>query len=148
MMGAHRKVLRAMTSRKFAIISLLAFLGLSSALVAQQAKLPTLDEILERLEANLHHYDSSLPSLFCDEHVLSQVGAGRHDQKTVTDSVFRLKRTENSNHTTTLVESREIKKVNGKPPASQDMRGPSLLSGAFGGASLAVVSLSQKGRLH
>lgn len=144
-MEAHSKVRWAMIFRKSsASISLVAFLGFSSAVWAQQTKSPTLDEILQRLEANLHHYDTALPSLFCDEHVVSQMGPGRGDQHTVTDSVFRLKRGENPNHTTTLAESREIKKVNGKAAASQDMKGPSLLNGAFEGG-LAVVSLSQRG---
>jgi len=101
-----------------------------------------LEEILQRLEANLNHYDTGLPSLFCDEHVISQVEPGLRNQNTVTDSVFRLKRTPNPDHTTTLVESREIKNVDGKPAASQNMDGPTLLSGAFEGG-LAVVSLNQ-----
>lgn len=104
--------------------------------------MPTLDEILQRLDANLNHYDTSVPSLFCDEHVISQVEPSVRNQDTITDSVFRLKRTANPNHTTTLVESREIKNVNGKPAASQDMDGPTLLDGAFEGG-LAVVSLDQ-----
>jgi len=110
---------------------------------AQRAKMATLEEILQRLEANLNHYDTSVPNLFCDEHVISQVEPGLRSQDTITDSVFRLKRTANSDHTTTLVESREIKSVNGKPATSQDMDGPTLLSGAFEGG-LAVVSLNQR----
>jgi hypothetical protein len=132
-----------MTSRTSSTaISLVAFLGFSSALCAQRAKTPALEEILQRLEANLNHYDTGVPSLFCDEHVISQVEPGPRDQDTITDSVFRLKRTANPGHTTTLVESREIKNVNGKPPTSQDMDGPTLLNGAFEGG-LAVVSLKQ-----
>jgi hypothetical protein len=126
----------------FTVISLVASFGFSSALCAQQAKMPTLNEILQRLEANLNHYDTSVPSLFCDEHVISQVNSGLPNQDTVTDSVFRLKRTANPDHTTTLVESREIKNVNGKPATSQNIDGPAMLSGAFEGG-LAVVSLKQ-----
>jgi hypothetical protein len=126
----------------FTVISLIASLGFSSALCAQQSKMPTLNEILQRLEANLNHYDTSVPSLFCDEHVISQVNSGLPNQDTVTDSVFRLKRTANPDHTTTLVESREIKNVNGKPATSQNIDGPAMLSGAFEGG-LAVVSLKQ-----
>jgi len=105
--------------------------------------MPTLDEILHRLEANLNHYDTSVPSLFCDEHVVSQMVSGSQNHDTITDSVFRLKRTANADHTTTLVESREIKKVDGKPATSQNMDGPALLSGAFEGG-LAFVSDSQQ----
>jgi hypothetical protein len=121
-------------------ILLAVFLGLSSALCAQRAKTPTLEEILQRLEANLNHYDTRVPSFFCDEHGVSEVEPGQRNQ--VTDSVFRLKRTANPDHTTALVESREIKNVDGKPATSQDMSGPALLSGAFEGG-LAIVSLSQ-----
>ena len=123
-------------------ISLVAFLGFSPALCAQRVKIPTLEEILQRLETNLNHYDSSVPSLFCDEHVISRIEPSSHNPDTVTDSIFRLKRIANPDHTTALVELREIKTVNGKPAASQKMDGSSLLSGAFEGG-LAVVSLKQ-----
>jgi hypothetical protein len=137
-----------MTSRtSCAVISLVAFLGLSSALCAQRAKTLTLEEILLRLEANLNHYDTGVPSFFCDEHVISQVVSGSRNQETITDSVFRLKRIPAPDHTTSLVESREIKKVDGKPATSQDMDGPTLLSGAFEGG-LAVVSLNQTACLN
>ena len=133
-----------MTSRtSSSVISLVALLGLSSVLCAQQEKTPTLGEILQRLEANLDRYDTGVPSFFCDEHALSsRVQPGTRDQDTTTDSVFRLKRAANPDHTTALVESRAIKTVNGKPSTAQDMDGPALLSGAFEGG-LAVVSLSQ-----
>jgi len=124
-------------------ISLVALIGLSSALCAQQTKTPTLQEILERLDANLNHYDASVPSFFCDEHVVSEVEHGsRTEDTTVTDSIFRLKRTPDSDNTAALVESRQIKTVDGKPAASQKMDGPTMLSGAFEGG-LAVVSLKQ-----
>jgi hypothetical protein len=132
-----------MASRTFsATISLVALLGLWPALWAQRAKTPTLEEVLERLETNLNRYDADVPSFFCDEHVISQVVPGTRDQDSVTDSVFRLKRAPNADHTTTLVESREIKSVDGKAATSQKMEGPTLLSGVFEGG-LAVVSPSQ-----
>jgi hypothetical protein len=134
----------AIASRtSFTVISLVAFLGFSSALCAQLREMPTLNEILERLEVNLKHYDAHVPSLFCDEHVISsRMERKLPDQDTITDSIFRLKRTPEPDHTTTLVESREIKSINGKPATSQDMDGPALLSGIFEGG-LTVVSLSQ-----
>lgn len=123
---------------------LIILLGSSSPLAAQRTQPPTLDQILARLQANLDHDDAKLPSLFCDEHVLSsRIQPNTRDQNTVTDSIFRLRRTPQPNHTTALVESREIKTVDGKPATSQDMDGPALLSGIFEGG-LAVVSLSQK----
>ncbi|HVT99684.1 MAG TPA: hypothetical protein VHE33_19445 [Acidobacteriaceae bacterium] len=127
--------------RYCAAILLVAFAG--AALHGQRTRTPSLDEILQRLETNLRHYDRGVPNFFCDEHALSsQVGRNPPDQKTVTDSVFRLKRTANPDHTTTLAESREIRSVNGKPPTSQRMDGPSVLSGIFEGG-LAVVSQNQ-----
>lgn len=132
-------------SAAISIVLLLGFgsFGFPPALHSQQATVPTLDEILTRLEANLNHYDKGLPSLFCDEHVVSRIEPSAGNRDTVTDSVFRLKRTPSADHTASLVESREIKRVNGKPPESQNMKGPSLLSGAFEGG-LAVVSVNQK----
>lgn len=129
------------SKRSITAISLIAFLGLSSALCAQRTQPPTLEEILQRLEAN--HYDASVPSFFCDEHVISQMEPGPSNQDTVTDSIFRLKHTANRDQTTALVESREIRKVNGKPATSQNMDGPTLLDGAFEGG-LAFVSLDQQ----
>lgn len=126
-----------------AALSLFLCPGLSSPLCAQQTKAPTLGEILQRVDSNLNLYDSRVPSLFCDEHVVSShVQPGERDQNTITDSIFHLKRVSRPGHPTTLAESREIRSVNGRPPASQHLEGPTLLSGAFEGA-LAVVSLNQ-----
>lgn len=137
-----------MTSRTpSTIVALVAFLGASSVLQAQRPNTPTLNGILQRLEANLNHFDTSVPSFFCDEHVISKVESDQSNRDTVTDSIFRLKRTVNPDHTTTLVESRDIKTVNGKPATSQSMDGPSLLRGAFEGG-LDVVSANQIGCMH
>jgi len=132
-----------MPSRKpSTVVLLVALLAFSSALSAQQAKTPTLEELLQRLEDNLNRYDKLVPSFFCDEHAISQVEPGVRSQNAITDSIFRLKRTENSDNTTTLLESREIKNIDGKPATSQDLDGPALVIGVFEGA-LAVVTLSQ-----
>ena len=110
---------------------------------AQRAKTPSLGEILQGLEANLNHYDTGVPSLFCDEYATSsRIEPGVRDYNRVTDSVFRLKRTPQADQTTALVESREIESVDGRPAASQKMEGPALLSGIFEGG-LAVVSVGQ-----
>jgi hypothetical protein len=129
---------------RMAAHKLLLRLGLALAIPvhAQQTKAPALDDILQRLETNLDQYDSRVPSLFCDEHVVSQVTPGIRDQNTVTDSVFRIKRIVAHDRSTTLDESREVKTVNGQLSKSQDIAGPSILSGIFEGA-LAVVSRSQ-----
>jgi hypothetical protein len=121
----------------------LAVLAFAIPLHGQQTKAPALDDILRQLETNLDQYDSRVPSFFCDEHVVSQVTPGMRNQNTVTDSVFRLKRVIGPDHTPVLDESREVKTVNGQPAKSQDIAGPSILSGIFEGG-LAVVSMSQR----
>jgi hypothetical protein len=85
-----------------AAIPIVAILGFSSGLCSQPAKTPTLGEILRRLEANLSRYDTGLPSIFCDEHAVSRVIPTVRDQDTVTQSIFRVKRMPNPDHTTTL----------------------------------------------
>jgi hypothetical protein len=143
MIGMQPGVRLALISRtSSAALSLLVLLGISTALGAQGAKTPTLEEILSRLETNLNHYDSGIPSFFCEEHLISQVDPGQRSQNTVTDSVFRLKRVLDADHTATLEESREVKKVDGKPATAQGIDGPAMLSGVFEGAP-AVVSLNQ-----
>jgi hypothetical protein len=144
MIGALGSVRFAMASRtSSSAILLVAMLAFSSALCAQQRETLTLTRILDRLDANLSYYDVRLPSLFCDEHVVSaQVEPGARDMNTVTDSVFRLKRTPQPDHTVSLVESREIRLVDGKPATSPPGYDPTMLRGAFEGA-LAVISRSQ-----
>jgi hypothetical protein len=123
-------------------LSLIALLGIPLAMGAQQ-KGPTLGDVLQRLEANLNAYDAGVPSLFCDEHVVSsRVVPRERDDSRATDSVFRLKRTPQADGTTALVESREIKRVNGKVPTSATVPVPTLLTGIFEGG-LAVVSVDQ-----
>jgi len=143
-MGKHRKTRLPMRFRTSSpIISILAFLVFPSALCAQKATIPTLGEALDRLEANLNHFDSRVPSLFCDEHIVaSEVQPNVPDQNAVIDSVFGLKRTPGPDHTDRLVESREIKSVDGERAKSQDMSLPTFISGAFEGG-LDVVSRNQ-----
>ena len=134
---------RPIREHRSALTALLAILIVLRPGLAQPAHSPTLDNILQGLENNLHHYDTSIPSFFCDEHVVSQMFPAPTSQNTVTNSIFRLKRSVSPDNTPSLDESREIKTVNGRPPTSQDIDGPSVLSGVFEGG-LAVVSLNQK----
>ena len=101
----------------------------------------TLDQILQRLEQNLQEYDSKIPSFFCDEHLVSEMFPGRRQDITVADSIFRVKRVENPDHSTSLAESRELKGFGA--PSSSDFEGPAMIEGAFEGG-LAVVSASQQ----
>jgi hypothetical protein len=144
MMEADRRVRFVVASRTLsAAILFVTVLAFSSALCAQEQETLTLDRILDRLDANLNYYDGRLPSLFCDEHVVSsQVEPGTRDVNTVADSVFHLKRIPQPDHTVSLVESREMQLVDGKPATSQAHYDPTMLSGAFEGG-FAVVSRSQ-----
>jgi len=54
------------------------------------------------------------------------------DQETVTDSVFRLKRVVNADHTTTPSESREVEDGDGGRNTAE-IGGPSIVRGAFDG---------------
>ena len=129
---------RSGKGRWMAVAVLVVLVGLSPVQWAQQGttsrqetKVPTLVEILQRLQKNLDEYDSGVPSFFCDEHTISQVEPGLRNQNTVTDSVFRLKRIVKPDHTTTLEESREVKTVNGQPATTKMIDGPSIVYGAF-----------------
>ena len=106
---------------------------------------PNLDDILLRLKLNLDQYLTTLPSFFCNEHVVSQLShqlSVKTAKRNVTNSIFRIKRTLSEDATAALVESRGVQRINGKPTKDEDVRGPSILSGAFTG-SLAFVSIDQ-----
>lgn len=145
--SVSRRALRGACARLAVVLALIGILGGSFAFGAQKSRQPALEEILTQLDANLHHYDAAVPSLFCSEHAVSQVWPGSANDDTVTDSVFRLRRTGPPGHATALEESREIQKVNGKPATSQKIDGPTMLSGVFEGG-LAVVSGSQSACMH
>src|ERR1700761_17912 len=115
------------------LLSAFAFLKTSRA---QQAKPPTLDEILERLEVNLQSYKSTVPSFFCDEHLVSRMSPPW--QETVTDSTFRLRRVVVSDDALPLVASRDVKSVDGYAEAGEVLRGPAIVSGAFSGGYAVV----------
>ena len=67
--------------------ALLALVTFSSA-PAQPPTLPTLDQILQQLEKNLRTYDAKVPSLFCNEHVVSKIEPSQLHGSTATESIF------------------------------------------------------------
>jgi len=70
-----------------------ALVGIPLGMGGQQ-KRPTLGEVLQRLEANLNAYDAGVPSFFCEEQVVSSRAVPKErDDRSTTDSVFRLRRT-------------------------------------------------------
>ncbi len=127
----------------FTVAMLLSVLAAFHPAFSQQAQPPTLDDILLAIENNLHRYDTTVPSFFCDEQVVSTMVPGPKKQNATTDSTFRLKRVPGIDRKTTLEESREVKSVNGHPTSGGDFNGPSMVGGAFSGG-LSIVSLSQK----
>ncbi len=124
---------------------------------AQQAATPDpppLEAVLDRLEANYVEYAHTVPNLFCDEVVRSAynpVASFGKPVQVVTDSTFRLQRALSPDHRLTLKESRDVKRVDGKPVAATALAGPSLLYGVFGSA-LRLVSTREarcmKFKLH
>jgi hypothetical protein len=103
---------------------------MTPALSQEAASLPV-PEILNRLQANVATYLSSVPSFFCDEHVDSNLFQPI-DVKvtTATDSIFHIRRSGQGN-ATQLIESREIKTVNNKPATGENIAGPAIFHGAF-----------------
>jgi len=136
----HRRPAR---DYRLVVVILLDVLVAFHSAPAQQVQPPSLDEILLRLDSNLHHYDTQVPNFFCSEHVTSVLVYGKNHQSTDTDSIFRLKRSTGSGKAGTFVESREVKAINGTPAEGKNISGPSILSGVFSGG-LNTVSLGQK----
>ena len=130
-------------NRRLAVVALFVLCIPFPLAFGHQTAAPVLDEILDRLESNLQRYDKQVPNFFCDEHVVSLLVYGKHQQSTVTDSVFRLKRVSGDHEKEVLSESRELKAVNGTPTEGADVTGPAVLGGVFSGG-LNAVSLSQK----
>ncbi|HEY9138227.1 MAG TPA: hypothetical protein VIM67_08150 [Terriglobus sp.] len=122
-----------------AFLSPLIFL---SPQVNAQTAPPSLDDVLQKLEANLQRYDTNLPSLFCDESITSKVVPSSPKEDTAATSIFRLKRSRNGDGTSSLVESRDVISINGQSTKDRDPDLPVQLDGAFEGA-FSVVSLSQ-----
>ncbi|MDW5265677.1 MULTISPECIES: hypothetical protein [Acidobacteriaceae] len=127
---------------RIAALALLGVLLLPAAALAQTASSPTLNDVLQQLDNNLHRYDAQVPDFYCSEHVVSSLTYGNTHQISVNDSIFRLKRVTHPSGITTLDESRETKAVNGAV-AEKQIQGPTTLSGVFSGG-LDVVSLDQQ----
>jgi len=133
--------------RKLASAVALVAIGLLAPVASARDRGETLEDILRALQANLESYDKNVPNFFCDEHAVSEMFPGTRRDVTVTDSVFRLKRAEDADHTTSFVESREVKSVNSGPVTSASPDPPAVIDGIFEGA-LAVVSASQQACMH
>jgi hypothetical protein len=148
--------------RRPVVAVLLGVLAVLIPAAGQQAP-PTLDAMLQGLESNLLHYHTAVPAFFCDERVVSerlaaafaaepnsrmqrgqaQAPTGDAPQRTVTDSIFRLRREIDRNGKPVLTESREVRTIDGVPAKGGDIGGPDVVRGAFSGG-IGLVSLSQK----
>lgn len=113
---------------------------------AQQAQTPTLEGILRTIQDNLDAYHKDIPSLLCDERAVSKMApllttspyVGNRSKNTVTDSTVRVKRTTNADGKVTLIESRDIKTVNGHDAQGEEIGGPAIFIGALSGGPVLV----------
>jgi hypothetical protein len=126
-----------------AALALLGVLAASHTALAQPASPPMLDDVLQQLDANLHHYEAQVPDFFCSEHVVSSQTYNHKLQISINDSIFRLERVSHPGDAARFEESREAKAINGTPVEGKQIHGPTILSGVFSGG-LDVVSLSQQ----
>lgn len=129
------------------VLACVVLAGVELAASAQTAPDPRLAEVLARLDANRIAYSQTVPNFFCSEHVVSLLepqGSMQGYQRTVTDSVFRLRRTIVKQELI-LDESRVVKTIDGKAPANEEekLHGPSVLSGVFSSGLEMVSTPSQ-----
>jgi hypothetical protein len=134
---------RQLDKKRCIAVAVLIGMGVWLCARAIAQNVPTLGEILQRLQENLNQYDSAVPSFFCDEHVVTSARRRGDRGGAVTDSTFLVKRIPGSDDKMNLQESREVKTVSGKPATADSIGGGFLIEGAFSN-DLALVSLSQQ----
>lgn len=104
----------------------LSVLIFAAAAVCQQP--PSLDVLLDRLDAYAKHYQATLPSLSCDEQITSQAlnQKGKIALEVKTHSILREVRTADPYNP--FLEKRELKTFEGRPSQM-----PYFVEGGFGG---------------
>ena len=125
--------------------------ALLTPLGAAQSSPLTVDQVVQRLQANLDFYDKSIPSFLADEHIDSlkhefaaRGASAAANTETIAESVFRLKREINSaTNTYALTESRDVNIIDGRPAKGRAIDAPTMLTGAFSGG-LAFVSVDER----
>jgi len=107
---------------------------LGGTLVLAQAQTSlNFDQVLAQIEANTRRYTATVPSFFCNEHIVSEeIHAGKIKRETTVDAVFSVKRS--ASQPNVLEESREVKLIDGKPAVGKKMNMPLTFSGGFSGA--------------
>ncbi|MBS1821402.1 MAG: hypothetical protein JST61_05445 [Acidobacteria bacterium] len=102
-----------------------------------------IDSIILRLQIRTWEYLRNVPDFFADEMVISEVhGTGIPSMKTMTESVFRLRRGDSSIFPPVLFESRAVRHSS-DPFNTDTVKGPALLIGGFSNG-LATITLTQK----
>jgi hypothetical protein len=106
---------------------------------AQPADPTNLDSILQQLDANLHEYETGVPSFFCKEHALSELQLGADTstyRRTVADSTFRVHRASDPGQPVQLEESRIVNTIDGKPQTDDTAKidSPIAIFGVFSNA--------------
>lgn len=103
--------------------------------IAGAQNLPSLDVLLDRLDAYAKQYQSTLPSLSCDEQITSQAlnRKGKVTREMRVQSILREVRTEDPY--ATFVERREFKSIDGRKPRKnfQTSQMPYFAEGGFAG---------------
>jgi hypothetical protein len=135
----HEAKDRAMR-RRFRLLGVFALCCLS--LTAQQSTPRPIDEVLKQMGEHLIHFDKRISSVFCEEHVDSQLSSETGDEAVSRDFTFRLKRTRDAHGELSFVESRDRKEESSPDRSTHDKELPSTLDGGFESA-LALISPEQ-----
>ena len=131
-------------TRRFGQIFPFCFLYCWSGAFVQAQEAPVkLNEILPRIEANTESYRATVPSFICDEHITSQeLHGGKLKRETTVDAEFSVLRSPSK--TGILDESRETKKIDGKPSGNSKIKMPLSFSGGFSGALTKFLSADHR----
>jgi hypothetical protein len=101
--------------------------------VARCQDLPSLDVLLDRLDAYAKQYQATLPSLSCDEQITSQALSkkGKATWQLKIQSTLREVRTDDSD--VPFIEKREFKSIDGRRPKAtfQTSQMPYFVEGGF-----------------
>jgi hypothetical protein len=100
------------------------------------------DQVLDRVQANVAEFEASLPDFICSERISSRkVVDGMVRRETVTDSDFVGLQRKSGPHLFT--ETRKIVRINGKPVANgEDLIGSFLFGGGF--SSILIITFAPK----
>jgi len=101
-----------------------ALFAITLPLRAQQTPQPTLDEVLTRVAANFHTYVTSIPNIYAEEQLTTNmdnklgIGGANSSRGAAADSIYSLRHETSPDGKPRLVESRELKSIDHKPVAA------------------------------